>query len=379
MISTDRKIFEQGSAVRERIIEYGNLFDELHVIVFAKKNLRLKEEHSAPNVWMYPTNSRFRIFYPLGAYQKAVRIMKKQNQKRQTVVTAQDPFETGISALCISRRLKAKLQIQVHTDFLNPLFIHASLMNQVRLYVGVFVLARADGIRVVSHAIKASIIKHLAIPERRITVLPIFVDVAYIMAREPKIDLRLQYPHFKFIILMASRLTREKNIGFALEVLHQVLNTYPFTGLVIVGEGPLEGSLKKQAKSLGIDNSVVFEPWQKDIISYMKTANIFLSTSLYEGYGLTIIEAALSGCPIVCSPVGVIREMPRNAVSVCPKSDPACFTAALISLIEHNEKKAEQKLAAREHFQNHLPTKRKYLMLFKHAMELHTDDPLVHL
>jgi hypothetical protein len=37
MISTDTKIFEQGSSVRNRMVEYGSLFDELHIVVFTKK------------------------------------------------------------------------------------------------------------------------------------------------------------------------------------------------------------------------------------------------------------------------------------------------------------------------------------------------------
>ena len=41
MISTDRKIFEEGSAVRARMIEYGKLFDELHIVVFTKRNLKM--------------------------------------------------------------------------------------------------------------------------------------------------------------------------------------------------------------------------------------------------------------------------------------------------------------------------------------------------
>lgn len=43
MISTDRKIFEENSFVRSRITQYGELFEELHVIVFSMNKLGFKK------------------------------------------------------------------------------------------------------------------------------------------------------------------------------------------------------------------------------------------------------------------------------------------------------------------------------------------------
>ena len=54
---------------------------------------------------------------------------------------------------------------------------------------------------------------------------------------------------------------------------------------------------------------MVFEGWQENLISYYKTANLFLLSSNYEGYGMTLLEAAAAGCPIISTDVGIAGEL----------------------------------------------------------------------
>ena len=78
--------------------------------------------------------------------------------------------------------------------------------------------------------------------------------------------------------------------------------------------------------------NIVFEGWQNDSLSYYKTADLFLNTSNYEGYGLTFLEAAVSGCPIVTTDVGIASELKKNGadVSACPVGDEACITENIL-------------------------------------------------
>ena len=79
--------------------------------------------------------------------------------------------------------------------------------------------------------------------------------------------------------------------------------------LLIVGSGPEEGSLKCKVESLKLVEQIKFEPWSNDLPSYYKTADLFLLTSFYEGYGMTLVEANACGCPIVATDVGVAQEL----------------------------------------------------------------------
>ncbi len=374
MLSTDRKIFEEGSAVRERMVEYGALFDELHVIVASNRSLKLKSEHIAPNIWLYPTNSFIKYFQPINAFFCGKTIIKKKHfENTHTVITSQDPFEMGLAGTLLAKKFKLKLQIQVHTDFLNPVFFESSILNRIRLHISAYVLPKADGIRVVSEKIKKMITSRMHIGEYKIRVLPIFLDAKAIINLKPTIDIRQKYPQFKFIILMPTRFTEEKNLFFALDVFKMVLNKYPFTGLVLVGEGVMERDLRIKVKTLDMDNSVVFEPWTKDVVSYLKTANLMLVTSKFEGYGMSIIEAGLSGCPVVSSKVGVAEELLTGInAEVCPVGDFECFVNSIISLIENNERRENQRMHLKQHFENVLESKKKYLANFKSALDLWT-------
>jgi len=326
MISTDKKIFDRNSAVSKRMVEYGDLVEELHIVVFTKQKFEMMEISN--NVVVYPTNSKNRWFYIFDA----IKVGKKVSGV--DLVTTQDPFETGIVGWCLARG--ARLQVQIHTDFLSPYFvIRGSVLNRIRVMISKFVLPKADSIRVVSERIRNSLIELGIIKDwTKIIVLPVFTDIEEIKNSEVKLNLRKKYPQFDFIVLIASRLSEEKNISLALSSFKKVMEKYSKTGLVIVGDGNMRDILIKQAMSL--HGNVIFEPWSDDLISYYKTTDLFLNTSNYEGYGLTLIEAAASGCPIISTDVGIIGGvLNENNVLVCNVGDGECVAQKIIIAVEN--------------------------------------------
>jgi len=314
MISTDRKIFEKGSPVALRQIEYAKNYEEVHIIVFALRSSQEVSEISlAPNIWVYSTRSSSRWMYIFDALKLGRFITEKRGIAD---VTCQDPFETGLVATLIKARHPMKLELQVHTDIGSPYFQKFTKLNRIRTIISKYTLPRADRIRVVSKRIRDYVARFT--DPSKIEVRPIVVDENKIKNSSiiEENDLRKKYPQFEKIILMASRLEPEKNITLALEAFKIVLGKIPKAGLVIVGEGGEEKKLKDLACELGIykndnlvQNAVVFEKWQDDLVSYYKTCDCFLVTSLYEGYGMTLKEAQIAGTSIVSTDVGIAREV----------------------------------------------------------------------
>jgi len=298
MISTDRKLFEEGSAVRARSKKYADALGELTIIVFAKEYFHFTEVSDGA-LRIIPTNSRSRIGYLFNA----IAIGKTLSAD---VVSAQDPFETGFVGARIAKALNAKLQIQIHTDFLSPAFVALSPLNRLRIAIAGYVLQRADCIRVVSKRIADSLLRYkLTCP---VSVLPIFVDVERIKNAPPSNMLRERYPKCKRVIVMASRLEPEKDIERAIRVFARLVENRDDIGLVIVGEGSEKERLKAMAEGYGISHQVVFEPWVEDLAPYYKSADLFLVTSKFEGYGMSIVEALAAGTPVLSSDVGVAGE-----------------------------------------------------------------------
>lgn len=312
MISTDRKIFEKGSAVALRQIEYAKGYEEVHIIVFTDKSF--SETTLGGNIWVYPTRSGAKWKYVFDALKLGRFITEKRGI---TDVTCQDPFETGLVGALVKSRHPVRLELQIHTDLGSVNFQKFNFLNRIRMLISKFTLGKADKVRVVSKRIRDYVA--MRTDPSKIEVRPIFVDVEKIKSTPITVDLHKKYPQFSKIVLVASRLEPEKNISLAIQGFKLVLEKIPQAGLIVVGAGSEEGKLKNLVKTLGINNSVVFEGWQNDLASYYKTSDCFLVTSLYEGYGMTFVEANTVGCKIVSVDVGIAREVGARIVGFDPK------------------------------------------------------------
>lgn len=368
MLSTDQNIFNTGSEGQKRMIEYGSLFEELHIIIYTKSGFRIQNLgfNGKNNVFIYPTNSWIKLLYFRDTYKIAKKIFlnSKSYIQNSFVITTQDPFETGFMGYLLKRKFKLPLQIQIHTDFLSPYFWRESFKNKIRVLLGKWLIKKADCIRVVSGRIKKSILSRLNLNSEvqpRILELPIFVDTEKIKNTPIKTDLHKKYPDYDFIILMASRLTKEKNIEMALKALREIINTKTNIRtsdvqnindnlgtseaqtlknqrklvsilLLIVGDGQERENLEFRIQNLGLENNIKIENWTDDLASYYKTADLFLNTSNYEGYGRAIIEALAADCPVLTTDVGVaseIIEFGKSGIIIKPRDTKALIESIL--------------------------------------------------
>lgn len=375
MISTDRKTFEKNSAVSQRMSEYGSLVRELHIIVFTQEKLKIEDLKLkiGANVWLYATNSKSKWHYVGDAIRIGKQILHGNHslETKQWLVTAQDPFETGLVGWRIARTFRLPLQLQVHTDIFSPHFVEHSVFNKVRVRIARFLLPQTAGVRVVSGRITRSLISRCRLPFTKICVLPIFVDVRAIAEMGPKKDLHALYPRFDFIILIASRLAPEKNIPLALSAFKDIARTHSKAGLVIAGEGTEKHALGAFVSKYNLHDNVVFTEWDDNLISYYKTADLFLLTSNYEGYGMTLIEAAAAGCPIVTTDVGAVGEIiTKDNALVCPVGDKECLIKQIRLAIENKGMREKLAQNALEAVLRGTPrTKEQYLEQYKKCLE----------
>lgn len=326
MVSLDRKAFVEGDPARARLSGYGEVFEELHIIVYAKRSLGLRTQKIAPNVWLHPTNSFSKLFYVADAIGIARGLA---GERAFSIVSGQDLSETGFAAWCIARQLDLPVQLQDHADVFDSYFARESLGNRMRVALARFLLPKADCIRTVLPAGKERIVARFPYLERRISVLPVFTRTNHLVDAVPAFSLRERYPQFKTIFLMASRLVSQKDIGFALKAFKEA--NVEGAGLIIVGEGPLAGMLKEEVHKLGLEEKVVFLPWQQDLVPYYQGADLFLLSSAYESYGRTLVEAAAAGLPFIATDVGIAPALVAAGAqgAVVTRGDVAAFRDAL--------------------------------------------------
>jgi len=329
MVSLDRKVFEEGDPARVRLAAYGEVFEELHIIVYATKTAAYAKQRIAPNVWVYPTDSLHKVFYIPDAVSIAKQLSK--NGTAIDVVSGQDLAETGIAAWRIARSRRVPLQLQDHADVFDPYFAKESVGNKIRVLVASLLIPKADCIRAVLPSGKERIASRFPTLKERISVLPVYTSVGAWKDTEPSFSVHDRFPQFSYIALMASRLVPQKDIEFALYAFKNA--DVKGSGLLVVGEGRLKTALENTVRLLGLEERVVFLPWEKDLVSFYKTADLFLLSSRYESYCRTLVEAAAAGLPFVSTDVGVAKTLVEAGAKgvVVSHDDLEGFTSAIRS------------------------------------------------
>jgi glycosyltransferase involved in cell wall biosynthesis len=102
---------------------------------------------------------------------------------------------------------------------------------------------------------------------------------------------------------------------------------------MFVGNGELEPELRAQAASLGVDRRVIFAGFQPNPIPFYHTADLFVLSSDYEGFGNVIIEALACGLPVVAMdcPSGPAEILDGGRIgTLVALGDTSAFATALL-------------------------------------------------
>lgn len=112
------------------------------------------------------------------------------------------------------------------------------------------------------------------------------------------------------------RLIGVKNHTFLLDAFALVCKEAPDAVLLLAGNGPLEEQLRDQAAGLGIAQNVRFLGVRADVPALMQAMDVFVLPSLFEGLGISAVEAQACGLPCLLS---------QNVPSACGMTEPVEF------------------------------------------------------
>lgn len=184
------------------------------------------------------------------------------------------------------------------------------------------------------------------------------------------------------LLIFCSRMAKEKNIPFLFAVFKLVLKEAPETKLLMVGGGPILGSLKSMVFSEGLGEKVIFVgevPYPK-VFDYYAAANIFIFASLTETQGLVIGEAKAKSLPVIALDSPGTRKSAQNDVDgwlLLP--DKNLFSQKVIELIKTPQKQAQMGKAGREFVEKELSAKamaKKIEAVYLGLKQLHSPGPV---
>ena len=139
------------------------------------------------------------------------------------------------------------------------------------------------------------------------------------------------------VMLLVGRVAHEKNIGFLLEVLAEVVRSVPKALFVIAGEGPALPSLKRAVAQARLDRHVLFVGYldrRGPLLDCYRAADVFVFASRTETQGLVLLESLALGVPVVSTAVLGTKEVLANAAgALVVREDVDEFAAAVTRVL----------------------------------------------
>jgi glycosyltransferase involved in cell wall biosynthesis len=137
------------------------------------------------------------------------------------------------------------------------------------------------------------------------------------------------------LVGIACRLIEQKGVGYGLKAFERVAEQFPDAHLVIAGEGPLRDALENEARWMVAGERVHFLGWRSDVSFLLAALDILLAPSLWEGFGLIMLEAMAQAIPVIASDVSAIPEIVAHGETglLVPPRDVGALSDALALLL----------------------------------------------
>jgi glycosyltransferase involved in cell wall biosynthesis len=217
---------------------------------------------------------------------------------------------------------------------------------------------RADRVVAISDEIRRELLL-LGVSEARIEMIPNGIDVARFHPVSPQTKrqcrARLGLPLERIIVIYTGRLSRAKGLMMLVEVWRELVGERSDLHLLIVGGGAgsfddCESELRAAIDRHGLSDGVQLTGAVDDVPAYLQAADIYISPSEYEGFGLALIEAMGCGLPAVSTEVGIAADVLGDEIAgrCVPAKDPARFKAALAWLLDRHDDWAAMGAAGRQ-------------------------------
>lgn len=150
----------------------------------------------------------------------------------------------------------------------------------------------------------------------------------------------------KYVIGFVGRLVPEKGVADLLQAFARLTEN---CHLLFVGGGPLRDDLQQQARALGIESQVTFQPTvpHTEVADYMNCLDCLVLPSRTvpngwrEQFGLVLAQAMACGVPVIGSDSGAIPEVIADAGLIFPEGDVAALRAAIVRLRDDAALRAE--------------------------------------
>jgi glycosyltransferase involved in cell wall biosynthesis len=197
----------------------------------------------------------------------------------------------------------------------------------------------ADGLVAISDAVREYVERRIGIAHGQATVIPYGLPIA------PRLGDAFIRQELGLtdepLLLNVGRVVPQKGQLHLIDAMPEVLRRSPRSHLAIVGhtEGDYAATLARHVHERGLERRVHLLGYREMGVDAMAEADVFVFPSLWEGFGLAVIEAMQAGVPVVCSDRGPLREIVLDGETglLIPPRDPLQLAAGILRILEAPE------------------------------------------
>ncbi|MCB1877159.1 MAG: glycosyltransferase family 4 protein [Chromatiales bacterium] len=214
-------------------------------------------------------------------------------------------------------------------------------VDNIEARIGVAIKYRlADRIVTISEGIRRVVLSQGVDPTKVICV-PSGIDTQRYRPHGQNADVRreLDIPDDALWIAVVSQLIERKGHRYLFDALAQLNADLPPWTLWVLGKGPLEDALRRQAADLNLQDHICFAGFRDDLPRLLPALDLVVHPATMEGLGVSLLQAAASEVPIIACPVGGIPEIVHTEVNglLVPPANTDALAEAMKRLLSDAE------------------------------------------
>lgn len=218
-----------------------------------------------------------------------------------------------------------------------------------------------DGMITNTEAIKSKYMSYQWLPESFIRVIHNGIITETKVDYEPgDVKERHHLPEDVPVVGIFGRLVPQKQHDLFLQVAEKLRKKHPKTAFVVVGEGPLRENIVQQAVDAKLAENLYMLGLQRNVFELYRACDLVLLTSDDEGLPNVVLEAMLTGRPVLAFDVGGVRELivSEKTGVVIPPNDVYLMSKKALELLGNQDLRETMGKAARQYIQEHFSVER---------------------